>query len=295
MTRRARALAPCAAAVLLAVISAPLPAQSATGEILQRAIRLYEDVELEDAQALLRQVVSPSWPLEVTPQQRAQAYKYLGAAYSLLRGAPQRDTAIAYFGAAIERDPSAALDPQSFTPDQLAAFAEARRRTFALAAEPVAAETLAPGAPVTFRCVTSHAALMRAELRAGGATLLVLSDGPTGGPQEIVWDGTLPGRGPAPPGRYELHLIGRSSVINRMDSAAVRFDLRLDPPPLEDTLPDLGPRELLPEAGMDNQPIGANIAENQRRRAVRAEGNAAIAAHNTELLRRARRVITPAP
>jgi hypothetical protein len=50
-----------------------------------------------------------------------------------------------------------------------------------------------------------------------------------------------------PPGRYELFVDGRSRLLGRSDSAHVYFDVRHQLPALEDTFPDLGPRQLLPE------------------------------------------------
>src|SRR5207237_515973 len=79
--------------------------------------------------------VSPNWPFEVTREQRVEAYKYLGACLTL---AGKRDSAVLFFRAAIERDPFTELDPNLFTPAQLATFGEAQRRTFAVAVRPVA-------------------------------------------------------------------------------------------------------------------------------------------------------------
>jgi hypothetical protein len=281
-------------AVMLVALAARLPAQTTAAEMLQRAIQAYENVEIEDALAILRQIVSPSAPAPVSVEQRVQAYKFLGAVFALQPGAENHDSAVTYFSAALGQDPSVDLDPKSFTPAQLAAFAEARNRTFALAVRTVRPDTLdSSAAMLTFRCSTSHAALLRAELRSDGVTALVLYEGPSEGSREITWDGKLPGRPLPLAGRYELVLIGRSSVVNQTDSAAVSFDLQLDHPSLEDTLPDLGPPDLLPEVDADNREIPANVAENQQRRANRAANNAAVAERNAEVLRRSKVVMTP--
>jgi hypothetical protein len=146
---------------------------------------------------------------------------------------------------------------------------------------------------LVFQCLTSHASVLRAELRSGGATVLVLFDGASNGLRQLAWDGSLPGRAIPVPGRYEMVLTGQSSVTSRTDTAAVYFDLQLDHPPLADTLPDLGPQDLLPEVGVPTREIPANVVENQRRRADRAEINAAVVEHNAQALRRSRLVITP--
>ena len=282
-------------AVLLAAAAARLPAQTTAAEMLQRAIHLYEQVEVEDAVTMLRQITSPSSTLEVSAEQRAQAYKYLGAVFALQPGEDKRDSAIMYFSVALAQDPAVDLDQQSFTPAQLADFAAARSRTFAIAVRPLRQDTLEYGATMlTFRCVTSHAALLRAELRTGGVTVLVLYDGPSEGLRQMTWDGSLPGWTQPVAGRYEMALIGHSSVVSQTDSAAVYFDLQVNHAPLVDTVPDLGPQDLLPEAGADRSAIPANVAENQRRQANRTATNQTIVARNAEALRRLKLVITPA-
>lgn len=242
--------------LVLIATAARLPAQTNTAEILQRAIHLYEQVEIEQALVLLRQVISPSSPFEVSRAQRVQAYKYVGAALALEQGREKRDSAVVYFRAAIERDPFVDLEPQSFSPAQVAAFAEARTRTFAVAVRPLQPDTLDPRiAGLTFRVLTSHAATLRAEIRSGGVRRRVIYDGLNDGLREITWygvlgEGTLP-----PPGRYAMVVMGRSSILDLADSAAVYFDVALDHPPLEDTLPDLGPRDLLPDLHPASAPV----------------------------------------
>jgi hypothetical protein len=50
-----------------------------------------------------------------------------------------------------------------------------------------------------------------------------------------------------PPGRYTLAVVGRSQLLGRADSMRVYFTVGHETPPLEDTLPDLAPAQLLPE------------------------------------------------
>src|SRR5271169_3927868 len=100
-------------AILLVAAAARVPAQTTAADMLQHAVRQYEDVELEDALVILRQLVTPSTALDVSAEQRTQAYKYLGAVFALQPGADKRDSAIANFSAAIARDPSVDLDPQT--------------------------------------------------------------------------------------------------------------------------------------------------------------------------------------
>jgi tetratricopeptide (TPR) repeat protein len=220
--------------------------QAGTAELLQQARQLYERLEIERALPILRQVVSPEWPLEVTTAQRVEAYKYLGAALAL-RG--QRDSAVLYFRAALERDPFADLDPAQFTPAQVAAFAAARRLTFSVGARPVSETRIDPRTgPLAVTVVTTHMAALRATLRAlGGTEYVVLYDGPNDGVREIEWHGLTSVGRLAPPGRYDLSLVGRSQIRAQADSLHVYLDLRYEVESLEDTLQVLGPAELLPE------------------------------------------------
>src|SRR3989454_11565357 len=65
--------------------------------------------------------------------------------------------------------------------------------------------------------------------------------------REVRWDGLLPDGRLAPPGRYELGVVGRSQLLARSDSMRVYFTVAHETAPLEDTLPDLAPAQLLPE------------------------------------------------
>ena len=221
-------------------------AQDSTGVVLRRARELYEQIELERALPLFRQVVSPGWPFEVTGAQRVEAHTYLGALLVLVGS---RDSALTHFRAALERDPFADLDPAQFTPAQLDAFGAARRLVFALAVRPVAPARLDPRTErLTFTIVVTHRASLRAEIRpAGGGPVSHVLDSEVEGLREIAWDGLLANGQVAPSGRYALLLTGRSRVLDRRDSTGIYFDVRQDFPPLEDTLPELGSRDVLPE------------------------------------------------
>src|SRR2546427_7347810 len=85
----------------------PLRAQSETSDSLRRAQELYERLDIERALPLLRQVVSPSWPFEITKDQRVPALTYLGAALAL---AGARDSALLCFHTTVAREPFPDLD-----------------------------------------------------------------------------------------------------------------------------------------------------------------------------------------
>ena len=236
-------------ALLLALAGSLVPrldAQGSTQDLLQQASAFYERLDVERALPLLRQVVSPSWPFEVTAAQRVAAYKYLGACLALVG---KGDSATLYFRAAIERDPFADLDAAVFTPAQLRLFGEARRLTFAVAVRPVASARIDPRTDrLTFTVVTTHAGLVDLELRpVSSDSALRLFRGVSDGPRDVAWDGLLADRHLAPDGRYELRITGSSQLLRRADSAVIYFEIRHEVAPLEDTLPDLSARDLLPE------------------------------------------------
>ncbi len=221
-------------------------AQGTTAEMLDRAVHYHAELDVEREVAILRGIVSPNSPFIVTQEQRGLAYKYLGAAL-VVRG--QADSGILYFRAAIERDPFTDLEPQKFTPKELAAFGEAKRLTFALGVRPVTPDTIDPRTDrLTFTVLSTHAAALRVELRATGAsTMLPLYAGDNDGPRDLQWDGLLGDGRLAPPGRYELLVTGSSRLNERRDSTRLYFSLDQDHSPLDDTLPALRSDELLPE------------------------------------------------
>jgi hypothetical protein len=234
--------------LLLLALAPPLAAQSNTAEMLQRAKRLYGDVEVEQALAILRQIISPASPYVVSPEQRVEAYKYLGASLALQPGPAKRDSAVVYFRAALERDPFVDLDPQRFSPGQLSAFADARNRTFACAVRPVRGDTLVPGSSgITIQTLTTHRAQLRVELRSAAGARRTLYDGENEGLREVSWDGLLGDGSLAPPGRYELDVIGASRLLQLTDTATAYLDVAHLHAPLEDTLPAFAAGDLLPE------------------------------------------------
>jgi hypothetical protein len=231
---------------LVVAASPAVQAQTETADLLRQAQELYERVEVERAVPLLRQIVSTSWPHEITKEQRVEAYLYLGASLTLI-GA--RDSALLYFRGAVERDPFADLDARRFTPAQQTLFQQARRLSFAVAARPVATRRVDLRTErATFTVVTTHAASLRVELRpAEGQTAIVLFNNVSDGLHEVLWDGLLPDGRLAPPGGYALTVVGRSQLLGHSDSVRVYFTVAHETPPLEDTLPELTSAQLLPE------------------------------------------------
>jgi len=248
-TARCRRAALPALAVAFALASPLAPraasAQSNTAETLTQATKLYEDLQVERALVLLRQVISPSSPFEVSHEQRVQAYTYLGASLAILG---MRDSSIAYFRAALERDPFTDLDPSRFTERERSAFGEARHRTLAVGARPLAPRRLDPRTDaIPMVIVSTHVAAVRAEVVAAGDTSGVpVFDRETEGIRELSWNVRLADGRVAPAGRYWLVVRARDS-LGVTDSSSVGFELAWDLPALEDSLPPLAATDLLPE------------------------------------------------
>ena len=118
-----------------------------------------------------------------------------------------------------------------------------------MAVRPVASTRIDPRtARLTFTVVTTHAGLVDVELRpVSSDSALRLFRGVSDGPSDVAWDGLLADRHLAPAGRYELRITGSSQLLRRADSAVIYFEIRHEVAPLEDTLPDLSARDLLPE------------------------------------------------
>jgi hypothetical protein len=219
-----------------------------TDENLAQAIAQYQNLQIEQAREMLRRLLSPSSPFEVTREQRVTAYLYLGATFVSLN---EPDSAVVYYRAAIERDPFADLDPQTFTDAERQVFADARQRTFRVGVHPIAAIQIDPRVEsLVIEAISTHDADLRVEVNktTGRALRFPIFEGANDGLRQIPWSGNLPDGRLVPPGRYELIVTG-SSILSRgrVDSTRVLFELRHRFEPLEDTLRTLTAEELLPE------------------------------------------------
>lgn len=240
------------AALILAVSGARGPVSAQTAENLQRAIQFYTNLEVDRARDLFLQVISPSSPFEVTTAQRVTAYKYLGAALATISAganSPQRDSAITYFRAAIERDPFTDLD-QTFSAQERAVFTESKRRVFKVGGRPVALDTIDPRTEtIRFSVVTTHAANLVVEINKADEDLrFALYAGDNDGLKEITWNGSEQRGGLVPTGPYELIIKGTSMLATGgKDSTKILFDITQQFAALDDTVRNFAPADLLPE------------------------------------------------
>ena len=256
--------AACALLAALGVSAREARAQLTTAETLTEAARLYDALEVERAVVLLRQVISPSMPFEVSKEQRVQAYTYLGASLAILG---MRDSAITYFRAAIERDPFADLDPSRFTQRERNAFADARQRTLAVAARPVTARSVDPRTEsIVFTVVSTQQTQLHVDVRAAvsDSAAVVLLDRESDGVRELPWNGRLADGRLVSPGRYALFVRARAAS-GMSDSARLLFEIAHDHPLLENSIPAPVGAQLLPErypasAGTIDFARGAGLA-----------------------------------
>jgi len=231
-------------AMSMTVLARSATAQRAPGEVLSRGVILYEELQLERAVVLLREVTSPS-NTAATTSERVQAMKYLGAAFSLLG---QRDSAVAYFRRMLERDPFMDLDPAVFTAQERQLFALARQRTFVVGVRALSDTGFIPGqGRVSLRFVTTqHARVLASVRRPGDTEPLATFRWTAEGASVSPWDGLDQKGERLPVGRYQLDVTATATADSASDTVAFRFDVGYDHEPLEDTL-TFDPRSLLPE------------------------------------------------
>jgi tetratricopeptide (TPR) repeat protein len=257
-----------AAAALLLAAPSLVHAQQATQTRLQNAIARYEAFDVEGARPILLQIVSPGYLEQVTQEQRATAYKYLGASYAVL-AAP--DTAITYFRAALDFDPFTDLDPSKFAASELEAFNKAKSEIFKVAMRPIPGPALlrpqanvgVDSAAYTFTFISTQRSNMRIVLRHTVPVALpgqqrdsapdqVLYSGTNDGVRTVAWRGTLNDGRFAPPGTYVITVAATptqgANRAEETDSRTFRLEHLLEP--LEDTLPSLDrndPQQWLPQ------------------------------------------------
>ena len=229
-----KALRVVAASAALIALAGPLVAQRAPGEVLSRGVILYEELQLERAVTLLREVVSPSNTV-ATEAERVQSMKYLGAAFALLG---QRDSAIAYFRRMLERDPFVDLDPAVFTAQERQLFAIARQRTFVVGVKTLSDTSFLPGqGAVSLRFVTTRHARVQAVVRRAGETEPLAAFRWTAeGASVAPWDGLDQKGARLPAGRYQLDITAAATTDSASDSVALRFDVAYDHEALEDSV-----------------------------------------------------------
>lgn len=248
MIRRLLALA------LLALPSAALAQAAATGttgttaDQLKRAIAFYDNIEVERARPILLNIISPNYLQPVSPTERVEVLKYLGATYALLE---KRDSAKIFFRAAIDFDPFTDLDAEKFSAAELTAFADAKRELFKVGVWPIRPRTVNP------RVENSHYVFRFITTRRGVMTVTILSQPDTTQVREVLfmdsneglrtirWSGVRANGQFPPVGIYMVRVEAREDQSTV--SAQQLFQLEYHHEPLEEELPEFRPDQLLPE------------------------------------------------
>jgi hypothetical protein len=212
---------------LLLLLAAAVPARAqTTRERLDSAKLLYQSFEVERARPILQGIVSPGYLQPVSPTERVEAYKYLGASYALV---DKRDSAASFFVAALDFDPFTDLDPQVFSASEIGAFADAKRRIFKIGIRPIDPKIVDPRQDTSaynFRVMTTHVGDYRVELLNRDSTVReVLYQGRSGGERRIAWRGILTSTGQiADSGVYQIRVIGQSAEAqNPQESREIQF------------------------------------------------------------------------
>ena len=242
--------------ILLAAILIATPvavgAQQSTADQLQRAKAMYAAFNIEGARPILLNIISPNYLLSVTPAQKVEALKYLGASYAILDKA---DSAATFFTAALDFDPFTALDPREFGSAEQAAFSQAKRNIFKIAIRPVSPRVL--DTTHAFRLITTHRANLTVTLIDTRDTTRreILFQAENDGLRDIPWQGLLRSGARADSAVYELRAEGRS-VLGAAGVTVDRQLFRIEHvfAPLEDSLPPFASTEMLIEEYQPSAP-----------------------------------------
>jgi hypothetical protein len=240
-------------AALLSLCPVVLGAQS-TQQYIDRAVAMYEALQVEAARPLLLNIISPNYLQTVTPEQKVTALKYLGASYALL---DNQDSATVFFVAALDFDPFTDLDPSKFSAAELVPFNMAKRRIFKTGIRPITPRVIDPRAEAsayTFQVVTTHRAQLVVELVHQGDTSRkeTLFQGESDGVREFRWRGVMSTGQLADSTVYLLRASATSRLAGSSSNSPVSverqfFKVEHSFAPLEDTLPTLADEDLLTE------------------------------------------------
>lgn len=237
--------------VLLALPATGI-AQQSTADNIKRAIEMYNNFNIEGARPILLNIISPSYLLQVKPEERVTAYKYLGASYAVL---DKPDSAVTFFMAALDFDPFTDLDTREFSAAEQNTFSVAKQRLFKVAIRPITPRII--DSAYTFRLITTHRSNLTIVLADQRDTTRseILFQGESDGPREISWRGLLRSGQRADSTIYEFRVQGVSRVLSG-SSTTERQLFRVEHvyEPLEDTLPSIPASDLLQEQYQPSAP-----------------------------------------
>src|SRR5438067_8419144 len=199
-------------------------AQAITSPFAQ-GIRAYQNLDFDQAAALLRRDLARASSSTATLGERAQGLLYLGAA-DLFRG--RRDSAVAVFRRLVQLDPRYRPDRLVFPPEVTSVFDNVRVETRAVVlVAPPDTEVSAGTGAFSFWVVASAFQTVEVTLRyQDGAPFRALYAGPMGDSLRVQWDG-LDAAGPMPPvSRVLLRVASRPPTGELAGIVQLPLDLR---------------------------------------------------------------------
>ena len=201
-------------------------AAQAAGSPFADGIRAYQNLDFEQAAALLRRDLARATGATSSVSERAQGLVYLGAA-DLFRG--RRDSAVAVFRRLVQLDPRYRPDRLVFPPEVTSVFDNVRveSRAVVLVAPPDTEFSAETGA-FTFWVVASAFQTVEVTLRyQDGAPFRALYAGPMGDSLRVQWDG-LDAAGQLPPvSRVVLRVASRAPTGELAGIVQLPLDLRV--------------------------------------------------------------------
>ena len=233
------------AALCLAPVA--LPAQNTTRERIDRAIAMFNNFQVEQARPILQEIIAPSYLQPVTPQERVEVYKYLGASYALLN---HPDTARTFFTAALDFDPFTDLDVNQFGPQELGAFNDAKQRIFKVGVAAIKPKLIMPREDTTFynfRIITTNRGQLNVTVisQQDSNRREILFDDLNDGLRLVRWNGVLRSGQFADTGIYLIRATGQKDGSATPSTAQQFFRLEYHFEPLEDSIPPFRPDQLL--------------------------------------------------
>ena len=212
-----------------------------TGQQIERAKQFYQAFNVEAAQPILLNIVSPGYLQPVSASERVETYKYLGASYAL-QG--KVDSAQTFFIAALDFDPFTDLDPREFSATELGPFNDAKAAIFKVGLRPILDRVIDPGSDSTaynFRIITTQRAVLNVELvrQDNSQVSATLYSGESQGPRTIPWRGVLSSGEFADSTTYIVRARAQTVGPNAGQEITTQHLLRVEHSfaPLEDTLP----------------------------------------------------------
>jgi hypothetical protein len=216
-----------------------------TRERIDRAVALFGNFQVEQARPILQEIISSNYLQSVSPQERVEVYKYLGASLALLG---HQDTAQTFFTAALDFDAFTDLDGNQFGPQELQAFNLAKQSIFKVGVAPIRNRLIIPRLDTSFygfRIVTTNRGRLNVQVisQQDSSRREVLFDDESDGLRLVRWNGVLRSGQFADTGIYMVRATGTKGGSPVISQQFFKIEHHFEP--LEDTLPAFRTEQLL--------------------------------------------------